>query len=97
MDNLDAQQQQQNTDQIPNERVVVGSEAPAVNFDEEGQRSSTLSGMQIKNAAPIQKFSGQTELDHESSTEVTGKSNKKKKLVFKVKKKFKKSNLKLIS
>ena len=92
MDNLDAQQQQQNTDQIPNERVVVGSEAPAVNFDEEGQRSSTLSGMQIKNAALIQKFSGQTELDHESSTEVTGKSNKKKKLVFKVKKKFKKSN-----
>ena len=91
MNTLDSQQ---NADYNPNERVVVGSEAPAVNFDEEGQKSGTLSGIQIKNAVPVQKFSGETELDHatSSSTEVTGKTNKKKKLVFKVKNKFKKSN-----
>ena len=89
MDTLDAQ----NTDQPSrpsdaNERIVVGSEA-TVNYDD-GERSGTLSGLQIGNAAPVQKFRGETEMDHASSTEVTGKSNKKKKLVFKVKKKFKK-------
>jgi len=82
MHSLDAK----NKDHAVNERVVVGSETDP-KFEEE--RASTLSGLQIVGAAPLQKFSGEIELDSGSSSAISGKSPKKKKLVFKVRQKFK--------
>ncbi|XP_066910594.1 F-actin-monooxygenase MICAL3-like [Clytia hemisphaerica] len=82
MHSLDAK----TTDPNMNERVVVGSEGDQT-FDE--QRAGTLSGLQVTNAQPVQKFQGETELDSKTSAAISGKSPKKKKLIFNVKKKLK--------
>ena len=86
---------------VENERIVVGSESLADSSFTEQSRGGTLSGLQITNAVPVQKFSGETEMmlskhnesaaDSPTSAELQGKGKKKKKLVFnKMKKKFKK-------
>ena len=70
-----------------NERIVVGSESGNVSYEDQ---SGTLSGVHVgPPKSPVQKFSGAVDLDSATSSAISGKSPKKKKLVLKVKSKFK--------